>query len=147
MSGERRKRTPNRELLRHLKTVLAAESWIEQGTVFPTNRPESLVLTLIPDYYPREHVAEAYLEVQSYINGDFHITYVEDWNGETVMCRWDRHDSDDYSRDHFHTLPDARHEDGVNRDYPKSLSAVIAEVIAPWVYTRMGDIWDETDSM
>ena len=139
-------RTPNRALLRELASLLASESWVENTTVFPANRPDSLVVSLEQQYYPRKYVSEAYIEVQSYTNGDFHISYVEDQHGEKWLCRWDRHDSEDYTRDHFHAPPEARHEDGENREYPTELWAVVSRVVAPWVYERMGAVWDEFDS-
>ncbi|WP_136590918.1 hypothetical protein [Salinigranum halophilum] len=139
-------RTPNRALLRELASLLTSESWVENTTVFPANRPDSIVISLERQYYPRKYVSEAYIEVQSYTNGDFHISYVEDHHGERWLCRWDRHDSEDYTRDHFHAPPGARHEDGENREYPASLWTVISQVVAPWVYERMGAVWDEFDS-
>ena len=139
-------RTPNRALLRELASLLTSESWVENTTVFPANRPDSIVISLERQYYPRKYVSEAYIEVQSYTNGDFHISYVEDQHGEEWLCRWDRHDSEDCTRDHFHAPPEARHEDGENRKYPASLWTVISQVVVPWVYERMGAVWNEFDS-
>ena len=140
------KRTPNRELLREIASLLGPEEWIESIAVFPSNRPDSLVISLRDQYYPREYVSEAYLEVQSYLNGDFHVTYVEDRHGKQWLCRWDRHESADYTRDHFHRPPEATHEDGVNREYPTDLTYVLSDVVAPWVYERMGEVWEESES-
>lgn len=139
-------RSPNRVQLRELASLLEPESWIETISVFPSNRPESLILELVEHHYPEEQVAEAYTEIQSYTNGDFHITYIEDHHGERWMCRWNRHESDEYTRDHYHAPPRARHEDGENRDYPREFSAVVAEVAVPWVYDRMGEVWDSVDT-
>jgi hypothetical protein len=139
-------RTPNRALLRELVSLLASESWVENTTAFPANRPDSIVISLEREYYPRKYVSEAYIEVQSYTNGDFHISYVEDHHGEMWLCRWDRHDSEDYTRDHFHAPPQARHGDGENREYPTSVWTVVSQVVVPWVYERMGTVWNEFDS-
>ena len=81
--------TPNRALLRELASLLTSESWVENTTVFPANRPDSIVISLERQYYPRKYVSEAYIEVQSYTTGDFHISYVEDQHGEEWICRWD----------------------------------------------------------
>ena len=137
------KREANRAQLRELASLLRSESWIENISVFPANRPESVVLFLVTEQYPREFISEAYIEIQSYTNGDFHISYIENQHGAKWMARWDRHGSDNYSRDHFHAPPEARHEDGEDRDYPVGLIAVISQVIAPWVYERIGDVWNE----
>ncbi|KAB1198172.1 hypothetical protein GJR99_11820 [Haloferax sp. MBLA0078] len=143
MDTDRTKRTPNRALLRELASVLSAETWVATVSVFPSNRPDSLVVSLLDEYYPDANISEAYIEVQSYTNGDFHITYIESHHGEQWMCRWDRHDSDDYIRDHFHEPPTAGHDDAVNKEYPGDLLRVVSDVVAPWVYKRMGEVWDE----
>lgn len=139
-------RNPNRAQLREIASLLASESWIERISVFPSNRPESIVLFLHSQHYPKEHVAEVYIEVQSYTNGDFHVTYLEDQYGTRWLCRWDRHESPDYSRDHFHAPPSARHEDGESQEFPNGLLTVLSQLVAPWVYDRIGSIWEQFDS-
>lgn len=138
-------RDANREQLREIASLLKTESWIETISVFPSNRPESIVLFLVTQQYPRDFVSEVYVEIQSYTNSDFHISYVEDQQGVEWMARWDRHRSDDYNRDHFHKPPKARHQDGADRDYPPGLLAVVSGVVAPWVYERIGDLWNGSD--
>lgn len=138
-------RTPNRAELRYINSTLANESWVEKTEVFPSNRPDSIVLHLITEYYPPELVAGAYLQIRSYTNGDFHISYVEDHHGTEWMCRWDRHDSPEYSRDHFHAPPNAQHEDGENRTYPDSVLEALVQEIVPWLYDRMGAVWEGLD--
>ncbi|QOS10736.1 uncharacterized protein HfgLR_02935 [Haloferax gibbonsii] len=142
MPPERTKRQPNRELLRNLASGFGDEPWLSSIAVFPANRPDSIVLTVRPLYYPESVVDAAYIEVQAYTDGTFHITYVESRHGDRWLCRWDRHDSPDYSRDHFHEPPAARHSDGVNRDYPLHLGDVLADVVVPWVNRRVGVVWD-----
>lgn len=138
-------RDTNHALLREIASLLADESWIAQISVFPSNRPESIVIFPVSQYYPPEHIAEIYVEIQSYTNGDFHITYFEDHHGVDWVCRWDRHESPDYTRDHFHAPPDAQHADGESRDYPRELLTVISQVIAPWVYNRIEALWEEVE--
>jgi hypothetical protein len=143
VANGKRKRTANRALIREIASILGSEEWIETISIFPSNRPDSIVISLRDEHYPEEYVREAYIEVQSYVNGDFHITYVEDHFGEEWMCRWDRHESEEYSMDHFHSPPNATHDDGVNREHPPELPSVFSRVVVPWVYDRMGDIWTE----
>ena len=143
MDGNSRKRTPNRSLLREIASILGSETWVETVSAFPSNRPDSIVIELIDDHYPVEYVETAYIEVQSYTNGDFHITYLENRFGDEWLCRWDRHESDDYSTDHFHAPPDTTHAAGVNREFPPALPSVLSRVVVPWVYERMGDVWTE----
>lgn len=136
-------REANRVLLRELATTLGAESWVQGVSVFPARTPESIIVELLDEHYPTERIAEAYIEVQAYTNGDFHVTYVEDRHGEEWVCRWDRHDSPEYGRDHFHAPPAARHEDGSQQSYPDSLFDVLAQIVSPWVFDRIGALWDE----
>ena len=138
-------RQANRAQLRELASLLGSESWIETVSVFPANRPESIVLVVASHHYPNAFVSEVYIEIQSYTNGDFHICYIEDQGGTRWMSRWGRHESDDYTRDHFHVPPEARHEDGENREFPATFIDVVGDVVAPWVYSRIGDLWDEFD--
>ena len=105
MNHGRHNREANRAQLRELASLLRSESWIEKVSVFPANRPESVILFLVTEQYPREFISEVYIEIQSYTNGDFHISYIENQQGAKWMTRWDRHESDDYSRDHFHAPP------------------------------------------
>lgn len=139
-------RDANRELLRELASVLGSEPWVESVSVFPATQPESIVVSLLNQHYPEEYVDDAYVEVQSYRNGDFHSTYVESGHGDEWLCRWDRHDSEAYGRDHFHAPPSARHEDGTSREYPQSLFDMMSQVVVPWIFDRMGELWDKVES-
>ncbi|SDY78236.1 hypothetical protein [Halopenitus persicus] len=138
-------RDPNRAVLRELASLLASEDWIDEISVFPATPPESIVITLEATHYPPDRVAEAYVEVQSYTNGDFHVSYVEDHHGTEWCCRWDRHRSEEYTRDHFHAPPSATHDAGSNREYPADLLTTVANVVVPWIYDRIGNVWDEVD--
>ena len=135
-------RDANREELRELAGILESESWVAQVDVSPVTRPESTVVTLLDQHYPDEDIANACVEVQSYTNGDFRITYVENHHGDEWLCRWDRHDSEAYGRDHFHAPPDASHDDGASRAYPRALFDVLSQVVVPWLFERMGAVWD-----
>ncbi|WP_254863267.1 hypothetical protein [Halovivax gelatinilyticus] len=73
------------------------------------------------------------------------MTYVETHHETEWMARWDRHDSADYTREHFHAPPAAHHEDGEDRSYPVSLFDVLSREIVPWIYERMGAVWEEFD--
>ena len=138
-------RDPNREQLRELASFLAPESWVESIDVFPANRPTSLSITLLPQHYPDGRVDAASLEIQSYTNGEFHISYLEDQHGTDWMCRWDRHESDEYATDHFHAPPQAGHDDGEDRAYPVDLIDVLTTVVVPWIHERIGVLWEETN--
>jgi len=143
VTGGRTKRDPNRALLREVAATLGDERWVSQTAVFPSNRPDSVVCTVQEQYYPRQYVSRTYLEIQSYTNGDFHVTYVETQHEAEWMVRWDRHESPDFARDHFHGPPDAHHEDGADRSYPSTLFGVLSQEIVPWLYDRIGSVWDE----
>lgn len=139
-------REPNRPLLRELATWLADESWIARIDVFPANRPVSIVCYLHDDHYPSDRIDSVYLELEHYQNNDFSISYVEDHHGEEWLCRWDRHDSDDYDPDHFHHPLAAHHEDGESRSYPTDIDRMLADIVVPYIYDRLGEVWMETDT-
>jgi len=143
VDGGTHDRKPNRTQLRTVASVLADESWVESINVFPANRPDSLYCVLNHTYYPPPLIRSVSLEIQSYRNGDFHLTYLEDHHGEQWCCRWDRHKSPTFTRDHFHRPPDAQHDDGVNRSYPADLLAVLTDVVVPWVYARIKNTWED----
>lgn len=130
------------ELLRELGSYLADQSWVERVSPFPNTHPDSLVVELVSNHYPARQIPDVKLFVRAYANGDFNVIYREDHNGEEWMVRWDRHDSPVYSRDHFHGPPDARHADGEDRDYPRTLAATLKTVVVPFIQNRMGDVWD-----
>ncbi|MFB9806681.1 hypothetical protein ACFFQF_19275 [Haladaptatus pallidirubidus] len=110
--------------------------------VFPSNQPDSNVISLRDEPHPEEYGTEASIEVKPHVNGDYHITYLEDQFGEEWMGRWDCHESEEYSIDHFHSPPNATHDNGMNRDYPPELPSVFSHVVVPWVNDRMRDILD-----
>ena len=143
MDAGTHERTPNRTQLRTVASILADESWVTSIDVFPANRPDSLYCVLNQTYYPPTLIRSVSFEIQSYRNGDFHLTYLEDHHGEQWCCRWDRHESKTFTRDHFHRPPDAQHDDGVNRSYPTDLLSVLTDVVAPWIYTRIQDTWED----
>ena len=138
-------RTPNRALLGEVASLLARLSWVDGVSTFPANRPDSVYCDLVVEHYPKAVVSAANLEIQAYTNGDFHISYIEIHHGSRYLVRWDRHDSPDYPRDHFHAPPAATHDSGQPRAYPPGLFEVLSDVVAPWIYERVGSLWDESD--
>jgi hypothetical protein len=136
------RQTVDAETLRYLSRILGRQPEVQETSLFPANRQESLVVVLENEYYP-EAVDEARLEVRAYTNGDFHVSSVESYLGERQRCRWDRHDQDYNSRDHFHPFPDAGTSEAEDRDFPTDLTAVLERVVVPWVETRLGEIWEE----
>jgi len=134
--------TVDAETLRYLSRVLGRQREVQETSLFPANRQESLVVVLEDGYYP-EAVDEVRLEVRAYTNGDFHVSYVESYLGERRRCRWDRHDQDHNSRDHCHPFPDAGTSEAEDRDFPTDLTALLEQVALPWIEDRLGEIWEE----
>jgi hypothetical protein len=131
----------NEELLRVVARRLSETNRFEEVEVFPANHPESVVPRLYEAYYP-EHVREARLDVRAYLNGDFHVTYLEDWGGDRWHCRWDRHENPHNSRDHFHPPPNATTDKARDESFPTDFFDVIALVLE-YVEERLGEVWSE----
>ena len=141
MSGDG-PRQVNEALLDHLRSIFGRLSSVNRVSLFPPNRQESLVIEFETAAYP-ESIGAVRLEVRAYTNGDFHVSYLETHIGELRQCRFDRHDQNHNSRDHFHPLPDASTGDAQDREFPTDLTTVIRDVVLPWVETRFGDLWDD----
>jgi hypothetical protein len=128
-------------LLRHLQGIVADLEGVARTSLFPTNRQESLVIEFETAYYPDE-IETVRLELRVYTNGDFHCTYFETYLGERRHCRWDRHEQDHNSRDHFHPLPSASTTNAVDKDFPHDVTQVLRHHVLPWVDERLGELWD-----
>jgi hypothetical protein len=143
-NGSSPDRRVDEAVLRHLSEVFGRLDPVAGTSLFPANRQESLVIEFETDYYP-DTIETVRLEIRVYTDGTFHITYLETYLGARRYCRWDRHEQDHNSRDHFHPLPDASTTCAVDRTYPVDVTAVLRETVLPWVNDRLGDLWD-TDS-
>ena len=131
-------------LLRFVARRLGQLTLIERVSVFPAAKPDSVVAQFDLRYFP-ERMDSVTLELRVYLDGAFYVSYREEWNGESWMCRWDRHDNPHSTRDHFHQPPEARTEDAIDREYPTDLLAVL-ELILDFVDQRLGDVWQNAQS-
>lgn len=135
-------RTIDEALLRYLARVLAAHEEIRGTSLFPANKQETLVVSLPSEYYPAA-IEEVRLELRVYTNGDVHVSYIENYVGELRRCRWDRHEQDHNTRDHFHPLPTASTTGAEDRDFPADVITFLATIVFPWVESRRGTLWDD----
>lgn len=136
-------RTTDEAILRYLVRVLAAQHEVRGTSLFPANKQETLVVSLDTEYYP-ESIEEVWLEPRVYTNGDVHVSYVENYVGEVRRCRWDRHDRDHNTRDHFHPFPTASTTGAEDRDFPADVTALLATIVLPGVENRLGTLWEES---
>lgn len=134
----------NEAYLRTLASRLASLALVDQTTLFPETKQESLVVSFRDDFVPSV-IDAVQLEIRVYGDGDFHVTYAESYLGERRQCRWDRHDQPHSSRDHFHPLPDARTETAEDCSFPADFDAVLRDEVLPWVDDRIGELWAELD--
>lgn len=137
-------RTVDEELLRHLRGVFGGLRAVSQASCFPSNRQESLVVTLDTGYYP-EAIEQVRLEVRAYANGEFHVSYHETHLGARRHCRWDRHEQDHNSRDHFHPLPTASTTAAADRAFPRDVTMVLRQHVLPWIERRRAELWEADD--
>lgn len=127
--------------LRYLARVLGGQQEVSGTSLFPPNKQETLVVAFNSEFYPAR-VEDVRLELRVYTNGDFHLSFVETCLGEVRRCRWDRHDQDHNTRDHFHPFPTATTTDAEDRDFPADVSTLLRSRILPWVEDRLGTIWE-----
>lgn len=93
----------NEALLRTVAQQLGALTLVDVVSVFPASSPDSVVARLDGQFYPF-WMDQVRLECRAYLDGSFYITYREEWAGEALMCRWDRHENPHSSRDHSTSL-------------------------------------------
>ena len=132
------------ELLRYLARVLASLDEVQTTSLFPANKQETLLVHLNVDYYP-DAIDDVRFELRVYTSGNFHVSYIETYLGEIQRCRWDRHEQNHNTRDHFHPFPAAGTSNAEDRDFPADVTALLETVVLPWVETRLGTIWAEHD--
>jgi len=135
-------RRVDEETLRYLAGVLGNQSEVSGTSLFPVEKQETLVVSLDTRYYP-ERIQAVHLELRAYTNGDFHVSYIEDHLGEVRRCRWDRHNQDHNTRDHFYPFPSASTVEAENRELPATIFELLRTVVLPWVQDRLGDVWEE----
>jgi hypothetical protein len=141
VTGLDRSRSVDEATLRYLARLFGRRDEVRQTSLFPSNKPESLVVTFDVEYYP-ESVDGVSLELRAYTSGEFHVSYHERRAGDRRRCRWDRHDQPHNTRDHSHPLPDPDTAAAVDRDYATDLTRVIEETVLPWVDERVGELWE-----
>ncbi|QAU12215.1 hypothetical protein EKH57_05450 [Halorubrum sp. BOL3-1] len=143
MTGLDPSRSVDAETLRYLGHAFGRRPEVHHTSLFPSNKLESLVVTLDADYYP-EDIDDVSIELRAYTNGDFHVSYLESQSRERRRCRWDRHDQPHNTRDHFNPLPDASTAAAVDRSYAPDLTHVVEETALPWIDDRVGELWEST---
>lgn len=141
MADDGEDRRVDEELLRYLSRILGRLDEVERTSLFPANRQESLVVAFDTQYYP-DSIGSVQLELRAYTNGEFHVSYHEEYLGDRRHCRWDRHEQDHNSRDHFHPLPTASTRAAENRTFPDDLTDVLQKHVFPWVDQRLGELWE-----
>lgn len=142
-NGDETDRELDGALLRAVARRLGSLTLVDTVSVFPREKPSSVVARLEDAYFPAE-IRSVELELRTYTNGDFSITYREDRPGDPWMCRWDRHDNPHSSRDHFHEPPEAATEDAVDRDFDGDFFGVV-ETVLEAVDERVGAVWEDKD--
>ncbi|MFC5279696.1 hypothetical protein ACFPM1_13140 [Halorubrum rubrum] len=141
MTGPDRSRSVDEATLRYLARAFGRRPEVYKTSLFPTNKLESLVVTLDAEYYPTD-VESVSLELRAYTNGDFHVSYHETRAGDRRWCRWDRHDQPHNAWDHYHPLPDVGTAAAIDRNYAIDLTRVVERTILPWIDERVGALWE-----
>lgn len=95
--------TTLRTIGRRAESHPLVESWRFQPDAAA---PRYLEVTLDAGGYPSV-VDEARLEIRWFVPSDYYVHYIEDRDGQSYQCRWDRHPKAGTPRTHFHPPPDA----------------------------------------
>lgn len=132
----------DRPTLRRAGQILAKAPSVDKVDPFPPGREAKLVLELDPTLYP-ELITVIELQLELRTNGDFHNHYIENWSGESRECRWDRHDNDHNTRDHYHPFPDASRDDAEDREFPDDFFRLLKDVILIEIQVRWGNVCSE----
>jgi hypothetical protein len=106
----------------------------------PEFAPDRIVCRYDSGFYPRR-VQGARLEVVWFENGDFSLHYHETHEDGAVDHRWDRHPSDQNSRDHVHPGRDAP-TPGDDASHPEEWRAVLSLVLGE-IEARQRAFWSE----
>lgn len=125
----------DRATLRLLARKLAAEPTIASVRTFPPGHEPKVVVLLDSAMYP-ELITTVELQLELRTNGDFYIHYRENRSGEYRECRWDRHENDHNSRDHYHPFPAARRAEAEDRDFPADAFQLLETVVLPAIEQR-----------
>lgn len=129
----------DRTTLRRAGEKLAGEPPVETVTPFPSGKEEKLVVQLDPTIYP-DLITAIELQLELRTNGKFYNHYRENWSGEYHECRWDRHDNDHNTRDHYHPFPDASRDDAEDRDFPDGFFRLLEGVVLVEIENRWASV-------
>lgn len=140
--GKARVRVLDEALLRTVARRLGTLTLVDAVSAFPIEKPASVVARFDRRYYP-EGFQRVSLELRAYTNGDFHVSYVEEYLGDVRSCRWDRHDQDHSTRDHYHPFPTDDTAHAEDRDFPPDVTTTLERVVLHWVDARPGRVWEE----
>jgi hypothetical protein len=129
----------NEELMRIIGTRLGGHDAVGRVDKFPVEKPDRIVATFAESLYPTP-VSTGWLELRLRLNDDLNIIYIEDWAGDRWECRWDRHDNDHNSREHFHPPPTVTTATAMDVDLPADPNRAV-ETALRFVEDRIRDLW------
>lgn len=129
----------NEEWMRIIGTRLGVHDAVDRVEKFPVEKPDRIVATFADSVYPTS-VSTAWLELRLRLNDDLNIIYIEDWAGDRWECRWDRHDNDHNTREHFHPPPTVTTVTAIDVDLPADPNRAV-ETALRFVEDRIQDLW------
>lgn len=132
----------DRTTLREAGKTIADAPPVDTVAPFPEGKEEKLVVQLDPAIYP-DLITNVELQLELRTSGNFYNHYLEDWSGVSRECRWDRHNNDHNTRDHYHPFPGASRENADDRDFPNDFFRLIEDVILLEMEDRWARVCDE----
>lgn len=134
----------NEELMRIIGSRLGSSDVVDRVDKFPTAKPDRIVATFDDAVYPAP-VSAARLELRLRLNDDINISYIEDWAGDRWECRWDRHDNNHNTREHFHPPPTVTTATAMDVDLPADPNRAV-QIALRFVEDRIRNLW-QTDEL
>ncbi len=129
----------NEELMRIMGSRLGDLDGIDRVEKFPPEKPDRIIATFVNSLYPTP-VTTAWLEYRLRLNTDSNVIYIEDWAGDRWACRWDRHENDHNSREHFHPPPNVTTATAMDVDLPADPNRMV-ETALLFIEDRIRDLW------
>jgi hypothetical protein len=129
----------NEELMRSIASRLGKRRFVSRVDPFPSEKPDRIVATFYESFYPNS-VTESRIELRLRLNNDINVIYLEEWSGERWACRWDRHENDHNTREHFHPPPNITTQNAKDIELPRDPNRTVLLTMR-FIEDRITDLW------
>lgn len=89
---------------------------------------------------PSRPITDARLELRLRLKDDINTIYIEEWPGDRWTCRWDRHENDHNTCEHFHPPPVVTTQNAIDVDLPTDPNQTV-HCVLQFIDDRISDLW------